>query len=282
MTRFRLVCLCLLLLTVVFFNGCGERKPTDDELVLGNWIQVKNRAYILLIINPKGVWQSSVRIADATSKIVKSKGDAKGDWQLADGQLVFTVTETSVETVWKKNSTYIFEIISLEDGAMSLREENGRVAQWKKTITNKSGGGTAGVDPIIPMKPIAVNLNKVSSNTKGRYLCLAMKIVLKELMPDQEIPVIHPKAREAAVVYLSSMIYDDVKDFDRVKEQRTKLVNVLNPYMEGVIKNIEVEHVIVTNSYLKVEEFIIEHTLVPEEPKAEGEEGEIQTEEGHK
>jgi hypothetical protein len=95
-------------------------------------------------------------------------------------------------------------------------------------------------------------------------------------MPDQQVPAIHPKAREAAILFLSSLVYEDVKDFDRVKRQREKLVDVLNPYMEGVIKDIEIEHVIISTTIEKVEEFMIEHTMGlkkegEEERKEEGE-----------
>ena len=123
------------------------------------------------------------------------------------------------------------------------------------------------------MEPIAVNLNKNRSNTQDRYLCLKMNMVLKELMPDQKIPAMHPKAREAAIIFLSSLVYGDVKDFDQVKIQRTKLVDVLNPYMEGFIKDIEIEHVIISTTIEKVEEFIIEHTMGLAS-EAEGENGE--------
>ena len=115
-----------------------------------------------------------------------------------------------------------------------------------------------------------INLNKNRSNTQDRYLCLNMNLVLKELMPDQQIPVMHPKAREAAILFLSSLVYEDVKDFDQVKRQKSKLVDVLNPYMQDFIKDIEIEHVIISTTIEKVEEFIIEHTM---DLKKEGEEG---------
>jgi len=71
-------CLVLVLSFLIFFAGCGKKEDSRNEFAVGNWTQYRNRAYILLITNPKGEWNSSVRIADATSKIVKSKGNAKG------------------------------------------------------------------------------------------------------------------------------------------------------------------------------------------------------------
>jgi hypothetical protein len=101
-----------------------------------------------------------------------------------------------------------------------------------------------------------------------------MHMVLKELMPDQEVPKFHPRARDAAILFLSSLVYGDVENFDKIKAQKKKLVDVLNPYMEGFIKDIEIEHVIIATSVTKVEEFIIEHTIGKEDEEGEGEDGE--------
>ncbi|MCP4719492.1 MAG: flagellar basal body-associated FliL family protein [Desulfobacteraceae bacterium] len=281
MTRFQYAISSVFLVLFMAFSltGCGEKEKGDEDLVVGNWTQYRNRAYILLIISPKGNWHSSVRIADVTSKIVKSKGDAKGSWHLEEGQLIFTVIESNIEEIWEKNDTSFLEIVELGERIMLLKEESGRIAEWKKTSAQKSGDTESEKAVVIPMKPIAVNLNKNRSNTQDRYLCLNMNMVLKELMPDQKIPAMHPKAREAAIIFLSSLVYDDVKDFDQVKIQRSKLVDVLNPYMEGFIKDIEIEHVIISTTMEKVEEFLIEHTMGPKEG-AEEENGEKEDGEG--
>lgn len=257
------------LLILVTALGCGEKEKKAAELVLGNWTQYRNRAYILLIINPKGTWESSVRIADVTSKIVSSKGSAKGSWHMEEGQLIFTVVESDIEEIWEKNDTSFFEIVELGERMMLLKEESGRVGEWQKTGTGKKGEDGGPVAVTIPMAPYAVNLNKNSSNVPDRYLCLDMSLKLKELMPDQKIPKFHPRAREAAVIFLSALVYEDVENFDRMKEQQAKLVDVLNPYMEGFIKEVDINQVIVASSIGKVEEFIIEHTLGKNDKKDE-------------
>lgn len=260
--KFRLFCLFLMILcTVPGILGCGEKEESKDELVLGNWTQYRNRAYILLIINPKGIWDSSVRIADATSKIVSSKGSANGSWHMEEGQLIFTVLESDIPKIWEQNDTRFFEIVELSDGLMLLKGESGRIGEWKKTRGKKSAADQGVAAQVLSLEPFAVNLNKNSSNAKGRYLCLNMHLVFKELMPDQEIPKLHPKARDAAILFLSALVYGDVETFEQIKLQKAKLVDVLNPYMEGFIKDIEIEHVIIASSVAKVEEFIIEHTL---------------------
>ncbi|MCK5837457.1 MAG: flagellar basal body-associated FliL family protein [Desulfobacula sp.] len=270
-------CLMVLLVGTVFLvclTGCGERKKTQNELAVGNWTQLRNRAYILLITNPKGEWNSSVRIPDATSKIVKSKGNAKGTWHIDKDQMIFTVLDSDIEEVWTKDTTIFFDIVGLMENEMQLMDESGRTAVWKKTNIQKVAGVENALEMILPMGPVVVNLNKNRSNDKDRYLCLNLNLVLKDPMPDQEIPPIHPKAREAAIIFFSSLVFNDVKTFDRIKEKSRKLAEVLNPYLEGFIKEIVIEHVIVATEIDKVEEFIIENTLKPTPDSEEGAEGE--------
>ena len=99
------------LVASIAVSGCGEKEPDPNEVVLGNWANMNNRTYILLIISPKGSWQSSVRIADATGKIVNVKGNAKGTWYMEGSQLIFTVMESDIDKVWAKNSTVFFEVL---------------------------------------------------------------------------------------------------------------------------------------------------------------------------
>ncbi len=274
----RMVLLLFMLFSVFGLLGCGEKEKGDEELALGNWTQYRNRAYILLVINPKGTWSSSVRIADATSKIVSSRGNATGSWHMEEGQLIFTVVESDIEEIWEKNDTSFFEIVELGERLMLLKEESGRVAEWKKTSSKQGVDVEADLAKVVSMAPYAVNLNKNSSNAQDRFLCLNMQLVLKELMPDQKVPDFHPRARDAAIIFLSSLVFGDVENFDQIKEQKKKLVDVLNPYMDGFIKDIEIEQVIIATSVTKVEEFIIEHTIGKEEEGEAGEEGDSQKE----
>ena len=254
---------------LVFVTACKEKEISPSERAVGNWIQSENRAHILWVINPKGEWAFSVKISDVTGKIVKSIRSAKGIWQIEEDQMIVTVMESDVEEVWEKNSTIFFDIIELTETVMQLKEESGPIAVWKKINTKKTANAER-LNDIIPMGPIAVNLDKHRSHDKDRYLCLNMNLMLHERMPGQEIPRIHPKAREAAVIFFSSLVFDDVKDFTSIKKQNKKLVAVLNPYMEGSIKEIKIEHVIVTADVDKVEEFIIEHSIAAGPPGEDG------------
>ncbi|MCP4023829.1 MAG: flagellar basal body-associated FliL family protein [Desulfobacteraceae bacterium] len=154
---------------------------------------------------------------------------------------------------------------------MKLQEETGRIAEWKPTKSKKKPGDVVQGQPEVKIFPLVVNLNKNSSNDKDRYLCLNFRLVLKELMPDQEIPKFHPKAREAVIIFLSSLIFNDVRNFDNIKEQNAKMIKILNPYMDMLIEKIDIEHVIIAQYMEQVEEFIIEHTMITDEEGTEGE-----------
>lgn len=272
LNRCAAVC-AVMVMVLVCIAGCGGAKEKKDtDLVPGNWIYYRNRTYILTAMDMKGTWTSSVRIADVTSKIVDSRGTAGGTWHLDEGQLIFTVEASDIEDVWKKNDTRFYKVLELSKHLMVLEGENGRKEEWKKTVPQKGKEGSGALNPIVSMAPYAVNLDKHSSNVQDRYLCLSMHLELMELMPEQPVPQFHPRARDAAIIYLSSLTYDDVSDFDRIKIQKEKVKDVLNPYMEGLIKEVVIDHVVVAVSAAKVEEFMIEHRAAPskEEP-VEGE-----------
>lgn len=130
------------------------------------------------------------------------------------------------------------------------------------------------------MAPVVVNLNKNRSNDKDRYLCLKMNMIFKELMPGQKIPPLHPKVHDSIIIFFSSLVYEDVKNFDDLSARSATLVQLLNPYMEGMIKEIAVENVILASDMDRVEEFIIEHTPPP--PPAPGEEAKGEKPKGKK
>ena len=243
----------------MFAASCKEKEKSHDELAIGNWIQLRNRAAILLVTNPKGEWNSSVKIPDVTGKIVKLRGNAKGTWYIDEGQMIITVIESNIEKIWKKNATSFLGIVELTENLMRLKEQSGRIAVWKKTITKKSAGSVS-TEPILPWGPVAVNINKNRENDKNRYLCINLNLILKEMMPDQNFPVIHPGAREALLIFLSAFVFNDVKDFKSIKNQNKKIAAILNPYMDNSIQKVKIKHIIVTTSPDQVEEFMIEHS----------------------
>ncbi len=269
----RSVCLCIAFTGIVcalLFSSCGEKEASQAELAIGNWTQTRNKSYILLVINQKGEWNSSVKISEGASKVVKAKGNAKGTWHIEKGQMILTVMDSDIEDVWEKNRTLVYDIVELTENRMQFKDENGAMTIWNRTWMEKSAGSESIPSFKMPMAPVVVNLNKNRSNDKDRYLCLKMNMIFKELMPGQKIPPLHPKVHDGIIIFFSSLVYEDVKSFDDVSARCRTLVQLLNPYMEGMIKEIAVENVILAADMDRAEEFIIEHTPPP--PPAPGEE----------
>ncbi len=266
------ICLCILLagiFSALLVNGCGGKKNKQAELVIGSWEQLKNNTHILMIFNPAGEWNSVVRIPDAGFKLVKLKANAKGTWHIEKGQLGLVVAESDIEDVWAKDGTVSYHIAGLTENKLQLRDKSGNMETWNRTNMEKAG--ESGIR--IPLAPVAVNINKNRTNDKDRYLCLKMKIILKEMMPGQKVPPVHPKVHDAVITFFSSLLYDDVKDYEGIRIQNQKLVNILNPLMEGMIKEITVEHVIVTAEIEKVEEFKIARAEPAAPAPGKGKEG---------
>ena len=273
--RWAVVC-AVMFMILAGIAGCGgdDKEKDNLDLLPGNWVYFNNRTYVLTVIDMKGTWTSSVKISDVTSKIVASRGKANGTWHMDEGQLIFNVMASDIVNVWEKDGTYFYKVIDLSKHLMVLEGENGRREEWKKTIPKKVKAGQGPVNPVVSMAPYAVNMDKLSSNTQDRYLCLSMHLALKELMPDQPVPKFHPRARDAVIMFLASLTYDNVSDFDRLKVQKEKIKDIINPYMEGLIQEVVIDHVVIAASADKVEEFIIEHTAAPApEAPAEGEKG---------
>ncbi len=273
MKRFFVLLFCLfLLLPLVSVSGCGkEKEPSFEELVLGSWNRYNNKAYTILFIRANGGWESDVRIEGSSSRIVKVKGKASGTWIVGEGNLILTVIESNIEGIWEKEATLFLEIMELNKDFMRLRYPNQRIFKWKRAQVKKKAEGSVSLDPVARMKPLVVNLNKIRSHDKDRYLCLNLDLELYDLMPDETVPIIHPEVREASIVFLSSLIYKDVKTLEDVKFAIKKLEIILSPYLNDNLKGIKVNHVVISTSYDKVEEFLIEHTPVPETASPEGE-----------
>jgi flagellar basal body-associated protein FliL len=263
MKKILIIISCLLCLM-----SCSK-EPEPGELILGGWTNKSGQSYTYLKIKLEGKWDASIKIANAASKIIQVKGVASGEWHIEDNTLVLTVFNSNVSKVFQKNVTNFYEIVKLDDNVMELMDSYGQVIAWKavKAQTAKSAGSTVNS---IRMAPFTVNLNKTRSRDKDRYLCLNLKIILKELMPGDDLQRIHPKAREAVLLYLSSLVYKDIKNLDQVQKMQETMKTILNPYIGEMIEKVEIDHVIVSSTIDRVEEFLIEHSLKARISKKEG------------
>ncbi|MEA1969471.1 MAG: flagellar basal body-associated FliL family protein [Thermodesulfobacteriota bacterium] len=271
---FMFVMVAIAFFPLLFVLGCNEedKGPSAEELLIGSWHRYWNKAYFVLILRANGGWSSDVRIEGAASKIVAKRGNASGTWRVEESHLVITVLESDIEDAWKKDKTLFCEIVEIDKSLMTLKYPNERIIIWKRSKVKQKAGQVELLPPVINLAPLVVNLNKIRSHDKDRYLCLDLELNLYDLRPDQELPKFHPRAREAAVMFLSSLTYKEVKTFDKVKEAKEKLKDLLNPYLDGLIENIKLNHVVISSTIEKVDEFLLEHTPVPEPVVSEDEE----------
>lgn len=263
--------------------GCKEKgppEPTVEELLLGTWSRYQNKMYILLMVKANGGWTSDARVEGANSKIIEKKWSATGTWKVENYQLILDTVSSDSDEFWVAGSTQFFQLIEINKDFMTLKHTNGREFLWQRSQVKKRPVAEGERPSFIKFKPMVVNLNKNRSNDKDRYLCLDIDLNLTDLMPDQEIPEVHPQAREAAMLFLSSLVYDDVKSFEKVKDVKVELEKLLNPYLEGKLKDIKINHVVIASSMDKVDEFLIGHAPASdvEEPPAEGSDAEAEKE----
>lgn len=254
-----LICFSLALIFFVSLSGCSSEAEIG-ETVVGGWSKQSGDSYTYLRIKNEGKWDATINIADYTSKIIQVRGRASGKWHIEENNFVLTVFESNISKIFKKNVTSFFEIKTLSEEVLELVDTNGQIIVWKSVTPKKNQASLKNVNSI-RMAPFTVNLNKVRSRDKDRYLCLNLKIVLKEFMPGAQLPKIHPKAREAALIFLSSLVYKDIRDLEKVEGIQGDLKTILNPYVGGMIKKVEIDHVIVSSTIDRVEEFLIEHSL---------------------
>jgi len=259
------ICVILALVPVMFASGCKKKnkQPRMKDLLLGTWYMSKGRSYVITTMSSNGNWTSGVRVKGLSSKVVEKKGSASGSWHVEDKNLVIKVMKSNIQDIWENGRTLFCELVKINKDLMTLKYPSGRVITWKKAQVTKKGAKEVNLSPVLKIPPIAVNLNKMSSNDRDRYLCLDLELDLQTLIPGEKPAQFHPKARDAAILFLSSLLYKDVKTFDAVKIVKKKLEKILNPYLGGTLKDIKINSVMITSSIDKVNEFILEHTPKP-------------------
>ncbi len=269
---FMTIGIILIIIPIMLTSGCKKKKKTPSAglLLPGTWYMSKGRAYILIIIRSDGKWDSDVRLEGASSKVVERKGGASGTWHVEGKNLVLKINESKIKEIWEKNKELFCKIVKLDHDFLILRYPNGRVFTWKRAQIKKKAGGDKSINlsPVIKISPIIVNLNKISSNDMDRYFCLDMELDMDTLLPGEKPVMFRPEAREAAIIFLSSRIYKDVRTFDAVNIVKKKLENILNPYLENSLKEIKIKNVMITSSIDKADAFFSEHT--PQVPVPDG------------
>jgi len=248
--------------------GCGrEKAPSVDELLIGTWNQDSNKSHLILMIKAQGGWSAAVKIEGVSSRMIERRGEASGTWQAVDNQLTITVEESNVDELWGKGETVFFDILELTSDLMRLGYEGGKVQTWIRAGSPGKTKEPSEVSRVIKVAPLVVNLNKHRSHDRDRYLCLDIELNLKPWVPgaSRSVPVFHPRAREATILFLSSLVYGEVSTLDAVKEVSQNLEVMLAPYLDNQLESIKINHVVITSKMDKVDQFLLEHA-----PKFQG------------
>jgi hypothetical protein len=75
---------------------------------------------------------------------------------------------------------------------------------------------------------------------------------------------LHPRVREAAIFYLSSKTYQDLRTVKKAQEVTIELKRVLNPYFKNRIKRLIVHEIVLTSEKKMVDDYE-NHLLKPHE-----------------
>jgi flagellar basal body-associated protein FliL len=256
-SEFKFACFgsILILIFLVFFSGCGSAGPVDERF-FGSWRYTSGRASTIITFRANGTWASDVRISDRYARIVEKKGSIEGTWSTKEGILKMTPLKAGLEREWKVGKTYFFDVIELTKEELNLKEASGRIRRWVR-VRGKQNVGKDGVPEIVlGLGPIVVNVRESKAYFKERYLCVDLKLVLEQTGEDNVSQNLHPRVREAALLHLSSLTYNEINTMEQVERLQRSLKDVLNPYMKGRIERVDIDEIAVTSKKEIVEEFL--------------------------
>lgn len=257
----------LILAFCLALSACAEKQKDDDRLMLlGNWRASHMNVHTVLTLRNNGSWQAEDRVEGRHTRIVEKRGKSTGRWNLeSKDRIVFSVETAEEAAMWPAGSMQSFDITSKDAGLMVFKREGGRTLEWRKIRAERPEEGEVLLHQVVNMPPLLVNVARSRLLERQRFLCMEMEFVLSLETPVQipeEIPPpppLHPEVREILLFYLSSLEYKDINSFDKVKAQRLHLRQMLNPYFENRLHEIEVRNIIVASSKESFEEFILQY-----------------------
>ncbi|TYT75620.1 flagellar basal body-associated FliL family protein [Desulfobotulus mexicanus] len=254
---------------IFFLSGLvscgGEREEDPRMLLIGSWRISHMNIHTILTLRNNGSWQSEDRMEGQHTKIIEKRGKSTGRWKMeSKDRLVFSVETAEDAGMWPAGSLQTFDIEVLQPGKLILRHpETGRTSEWAKVRAQRPEQGEILVHQVVRMEPLIVNVARARVLERQRFLCMEMEFVLSLEHPvsnPEEIPPpppLHPEVRETVLFYLSSLEYRDMNSFDRVKEFRLNMREILSPYFDNRLEEIEVRNIIVASSEESLEEFIL-------------------------
>lgn len=263
-----------LLLFFLLEAGCSK-EPKRESFLVGTWrVQVK-KTHTILTFAGNGSWNANTRIEGKHSKIIEKRGKVRGKWEYVETRLTLRPTEVDQDIGWDKGGVYRYDVVRLTKEEMVWEDsETGRRRVWLR-VRGKAQAESGALDvgeQEVGLDPLVVNLDKEREYRKGRFMCLKVDFLVdvsEEDLDEGEMYRIHPRVKDAMVMYLSSLVYREVKKYEKIEELRRELIVILDPYFAGKLRDIKIRHIVVTASSQSVDEFLQEYA--GSRPAGEGE-----------
>lgn len=277
MMKMKIKLLVIILILFFSFFGCSGSEQKEDPFeirLIDDWRYTYRRSMIIMSIKANGNWESQVRQQGHFSEVVQKKGSQRGKWELAKKNKYLKITVDSgdeIETGWKPGNDYEYIITSLSDEKLILtKEDSGAEMEWLRMRAKKSSSGSPDGEQFITeqkidIAPVIVNLKKRTPYSKERFACLGLSFIetletpVKTIEEMTAVPLIHPSLRDDIIFYFSSLEYNEIKNFTKVKDHMTNLEKIANPYFKSRLKEIKLNNIIIAASKGSLEEFIIQY-----------------------
>ncbi|MCG8472009.1 MAG: hypothetical protein MI742_09150 [Desulfobacterales bacterium] len=274
------------LLTVVAFAlilaGC-EKEPKEREVVVGPWKDTVASYHNIITFRSNGsfgiltLMEKNLAQIDENAEKVK----VEGKWQLLSPEeegdpllLVMTAESIRGESAWVVDTPVTYLVERLSSNQMKLRSPAGEHVVWDRIRGDQADEDEDGV-PLtrIATGPLVVGLTKLRTNEENRYLCIQMELIVDgvDSAPYVE-PVrgasgsptgafcIHPTVYEALILHLGRLRYKEVRSLKRFAVVLEDMERIVNPYLGGRLKEIDVIKVVVTTDRQDVDAFVAQYT----------------------
>lgn len=259
------------LITAICLGSCADTNEVKQQ-VIGSWRIKRANIHTIYSFRANGSWAEQIRVEGRFSRIVETKKEIEGVWDVEVAgeevyKLVMIPNEDS-EGKWVKEQPLSREIVSIDATTFSLKNEDGSMLNWARVRGTQIEDDTAGLGVTnVRPGPLVVNLKQDRSYGKFRFICIDLEFSVQDIETNDYVVVdqnpetgavtahLHPKIREVAIYYFSSLTYKDIKSLNKVKTSVDKLTTILNPYFAGNLQKITVKKVVVTAKKQSVEEF---------------------------
>lgn len=263
----------IVLVAIISLTGSCSKESPVKEKIYGTWRIKRANVHSVYSFRANGSWTASERVEGRFSKIVENKGKIVGQWELldpADGPTSLVMTPVKVESVkdWEEGTAVQFEVDSVDEKELNLIYPNGRTMKLIRVRGKKASVEEEALGVVkVTTGPIIVNLKKDRAHGKFRFFCIDLELnigdvedceyVAIEKKPESEEVAyhLHPKIKEVAIMFFSSLTYKETKTLDKVKDVVKQFQKVINPYLNGSVESIEVVKVVVTTNSESVRDF---------------------------